>query len=312
MKPRLCLLFSVLLAHGSAAGRALRSSALLSVAGCALFTSPAAAAEVTAQQVIDRMKEHVGIPWTAGPTVDTFKDGDPATPVTGIATCMMATFDVLQRAAAQNCNLVITHEPTFYDHFDNFGPLASENDAVLQAKRDFIKAHHLVIFRFHDHIHQMKPDMVTAAVTRELGWKKFQSPDSIQKYVLPETTLGELAADIKQRLGIKSLRVTGDPATKVSRIGFAPGFGGFNNTRPLFQSPDVDVLVYGEAHEWELIEYAVDAITAGKKKGLITLGHIPSEEAGMKACAEWLKTFVPEVPIHFVTTPEPFWSPGSK
>ena len=289
MKPRLCLLSSVL----------------------CLLGSVAYAAELTAQQVIDRMKKESGVTWSAA-TVDTFKAGDPATPVTGIATCMMATLDVLQRAAAQNCNLVITHEPTFYDHFDVFAPLAAENDAVLQAKRDFIKAHNLVIFRFHDHIHQMKPDMITAAVTRELGWKKFQSPDSIQKYVLPETTLGELATSIQQRLGIKTLRVTGDPATKVRRIGFAPGFGGFSNTRPLFQSPDVDVLVYGEAHEWELIEYAVDAIASGKKKGLITLGHIPSEQAGMKDCAEWLKTFVSEVPIHFVVTPEPFWSPAAK
>lgn len=286
MKLRLCLLSSVLCLLGSAAQ----------------------AAEPTAQQVVDRLKKECGVPWSAA-TVDTFKDGDPQTPVTGVAVCMMSTLEVLQRAAAQGANLVITHEPTFYDHFDNFSPLAAENDAVLQAKRDFIKAHHMVVFRFHDHIHQMKPDTIIAGVTTALGWRPYQSADSIKKYILPETTLGALAADIKQKLGIKTLRVTGDPATKVSRIGFSPGASGFNSMRKLFQSPDVDVLVYGEAHEWELIEYAADAITAGKKKGLITMGHIPSEESGMKDCAEWLKTFVTEVPVHFVPTPEPFWSP---
>jgi hypothetical protein len=42
---------------------------------------------------------------------------------------------------------------------------------------------------------------------------------------------------------------------------------------------------------------------------LIVLGHVPSEEAGMKECARWLKTFVPEVPIEFVPSGEPFWTP---
>jgi putative NIF3 family GTP cyclohydrolase 1 type 2 len=311
MKLRPHLLLPVLLARGSAAGRALRSSALLSVAGCTLLASSAPAAELTAQQVIARMQQNSGIPWK-GPTVDTFKDGDPATPVKGIAVTMMATFDVLQRAAAQGCNLVITHEPTFWGHLDSYEPMASENDAVLQAKRDFIKAHNMVIFRFHDHIHQMKPDMIVTGVIKALDWQKFQSPDSNLKYILPETTLGELAADIQKRLGSRTLRVTGDPSVKVSKIGFSPGFSGFDRNRKLLQDPDVDVLMYGEAHEWETIEYAVDAITAGKKKGLITMGHIPSEEAGMKECAEWMKTFVPEVPIHFVSTPEPFWLPDAK
>ncbi len=290
----------------------MKSFLLSSLLGCILALRTLAANAPTAQQVIDRMKEHSGIPWGAGPTVDTFKDGDPGTPVTGVAVCMMATFDVLQRAAARDCNLVITHEPTFWGHLDSYEPMAAENDAVLQAKREFIRTHHMVIFRFHDHIHQMKPDMIVAGVIKALGWEKFQSPDSNLKYVLPEITLGELAGQVKTRLGIRTLRVTGDPSAKVSRIGFSPGFSGFGANRKLLQDPGVDVLVYGEAHEWETIEYAVDAITAGKKKGLLTLGHIPSEESGMKECAEWLKTFVPEVPIQFIATPEPFWSPNAK
>ena len=286
----------------------------LSLRSCLLFSalcllSTAHGAELTAQQVIDRMKANVGVPWGSGPTVDTFKAGDPNTPVKGVATCMMATFEVLKRAADQGANLIITHEPTFWGHLDSLEPMASENDAVLQAKRDFIKEHNLVIFRFHDYIHQMKPDMIVDGVTRALGWEKFRAEGSLVKYVLPETTLGKLAADISTKLGIKTLRVTGDPDAKVSRIGFSPGFSGFARHRPLLQDENVEVLVYGEAFEWETVEYAVDAINAGRKKGLITMGHIPSEEAGMKECAAWLKTFVTEVPVHFIATPEPFWYP---
>ena len=62
-------------------------------------------AQVTAQQIIDRIHKEVGIPWRAQ-TVDTFKAGDPNTPVSGVAVTMMATLDVLQRAAAAGDNLL--------------------------------------------------------------------------------------------------------------------------------------------------------------------------------------------------------------
>ena len=57
------------------------------------------------------------------------------------------------------------------------------------------------------------------------------------------------------------------------------------------------------------MEYAQDAIASGQKKALIVLGHVVSEQAGMKYCAEWLKGFVNEVPIEFIAAAEPFWRP---
>jgi len=40
------------------------------------------------------------------------------------------------------------------------------------------------------------------------------------------------------------------------------------------------------------------------------MGHVVSEQSGMRYCAEWLKTFVPEAPIEFIAAPEPFWTPS--
>ena len=75
------------------------------------------------------------------------------------------------------------------------------------------------------------------------------------------------------------------------------------------ERPDLDVLIIGESREWEGVEYMRDALTLGQKKGLLILGHVPSEESGMKECARWLKTFVPEVPVEFMPSGEPFWTP---
>ena len=77
----------------------------------------------------------------------------------------------------------------------------------------------------------------------------------------------------------------------------------------MLKRDDVVVLVIGEVPEWETIEYVADAASQGKRKALILMGHIPSEQAGMENCADWLKTFVKNVKIGFVPTAEPFWMP---
>ena len=41
------------------------------------------AAPLTAGQIVDRIKEHLGVPWRGGPT-DTFKSGGTDSVVTGI------------------------------------------------------------------------------------------------------------------------------------------------------------------------------------------------------------------------------------
>ena len=63
------------------------------------------------------------------------------------------------------------------------------------------------------------------------------------------------------------------------------------------------------AREWEAVEYAQDMIAAGLKKGLVLLGENASVQAGMRYCAEWMQTFITEVPVSFIPLPEPYWNP---
>lgn len=288
----------------------LRSAALAAALAIGATASPLASPDPapTARAVIDRIKAHVGIPWTE-PTVDTFKAGDPETPVTGIAVTMMATFDVLQRAAAEKRNLVITHEPTFYGHQDETTELEQEHDALYKAKADFIAAHHMVVWRFHDHWHRMTPDGIMTGMVRALAWGGYAKPGDPGIFTMPETTLGELATSVKQKLDAHTLRVVGDPDMKVTGVGLAPGFAGSSINRHVLQRPDVQVEVIGEAHEWEIVEYAADANTANLGKALIVIGHIPSEQAGMQECVRWMKTFVSEIPIALVPAKQPLWEP---
>ena len=240
--------------------------------------------------------------------MDTFKDGDPATPVTGVAVTMMATFDVLQRAAARGANLVITHEPTFYDHFDKLDVLEAEHDSVTAAKRTFIRKHHMVVVRMHDHWHRRHPEPMATDLARVLDWERYRGASEFL-YRLPETRLAELAATIRRRLPAPTLRVVGDSTMRVTQIALSPGAAGFERHRHFLQQDDVQVLVIGEAHEWETVEYVADAVTAGRRKALIILGHVPSEQDGMAEFAQWLGTFVKEVPVTFEPAADPFWAP---
>jgi putative NIF3 family GTP cyclohydrolase 1 type 2 len=266
------------------------------------------AESLTAEQVIRRIQKNVGIPWRPT-TVDTFKAGDPATRVTGIAVTMMATFDVLQRAAAAGKNLVITHEPTFYSHLDQTATLEQQNDEVLRAKQAFIVEHHMVVWRFHDHWHARKPDGILEGMTQALDWRKFQNQSEPHLFKLPQQSLASLASDVKRKLDVRTLRVVGDPSLMVSKIGFMPGAAGSPRHIAMLERPDVEVLMIGEAPEWETIEYVADAQAAKMPKALIIIGHIPSEQAGMQECTRWLKSFVSEVPVEFVPAREPFWLP---
>ncbi len=260
----------------------------------------------TAREVVAAIQTHVGVPW-ATETVDTFKAGSPDARVTGIAVTMMATMDVLRRAAGKGLNLVITHEPTFYTHLDKPEGMP-ESDPVWAGKRAFIEKHGLVVWRFHDHWHRRNPDGIDAGVTRALGWSGYRKGDRPALFVVPETTVRKLAAEVAQKLDSPVVRVVGDPEMKVSKVGLSLGAAGSAREIGALERDDVEVLLVGETREWETVAYAADAATLRKRKALVVIGHIPSEQAGMDECARWLRGFVKGVPVELVPAEQPFWT----
>jgi putative NIF3 family GTP cyclohydrolase 1 type 2 len=185
----------------------------------------------------------------------------------------------------------------------------AESDPVWAEKRAFIEKHNMVVWRFHDHWHMRHPDGILAGMVHVLGWEKYQRKDFPYGFTLPETTVQKLAQETATKLGSSVLRVVGNPDMKVTKIAFSPGSAGFVRESKALERDDVEVLLVGETREWETVEYAADAVTEGKRKALIVIGHIPSEQAGMEECTRWLETFVTGVKIEFVPSKQPFWLP---
>jgi len=262
---------------------------------------------MTAGDVIDRIKKNLGVPWRDATYRDTFKFGGPETVVTGIATTVFCSFQVVQRASAAGCNMIIPHEDTYWNDRDDVSIVG--DDPLYATKVDFMRKHNIVVFRIHDHMHAQRPDFTYVGSAREIGLDPSQetAPNS-HRFVIPETTLGALAEKVKARSGARALRVVGDPNARVRRIQLGVGYA-----TPAINNVEVDVVISGEQQEadgtLDSPEYVLDAVTLGINKGWIMLGHAISEESGMLEMADWIKGFVPEVPVRLVKAGEPFWAP---
>ena len=258
---------------------------------------------VTAQQVADRIRSAVGVLWRPQ-TNDGFKAGDPSTTVTGIAATVMASTDVLRRAAAAGQNLIVTQEPLFYAANDDPGNRAK--DPIYQAKKTFIDEHRLVVFRFAEHWNTRQPNESAKALAASLKWTS-ELPDAPQTYKIAETTLEGLAAQIRSRLPIRGgLRMVGQPGMRVRTVFLAPGTTSLSMAVTNLQR--ADVILAGEPREWEAVPYTLDTWSGGSGKGLIAIGRMISEEPGMQACAVWIRSLVPEVRVESIPVADPYWS----
>jgi len=276
---------------------------LLSISLSAFGANQNSSENPTAKSVIELIIQKTAAPAVQN-TVDVIKEGDPETPVTGIITTMFATMDVLKEAVAKKCNLIISHEPLYYNHADNKDQF--RNDPVFLEKQKFIIDNKLVVWRFHDYIHRINPDGIGMGMVAKLGYEPYQVNGSLSRFIIPETSLENLLRDLKQKFPAHAFHVVGNPSMKVSKVAFAAGAPGsathFNALR------ENDLLIAGEVSQWETYEYVRDAVQQGKNKAVIFLGHINSEEAGMEYCATWLKSFINNLPVHFVSSGASYWT----
>ena len=283
---------------------------------------------VTAQEVADRIGKNIGVEWKPG-SVDTFKAGDPAMAVTGIVTTSLASLDVLEQAVKRGANLIVTSEPTFYSRADKPTPPLPRRfrrganglavplppppgptppDRVFTAKDDFIEKNNLAVFRLSDHWRARVPNPFAEGLAKAFGWSRLAAKDDPAHLEIPPASLEAVVTHVKRSLRSRGgMRIVGDPQLNVRKVGFLPGSTPIQASIEML--PGVDAIVAGEVREWESVEYVLDTDALGGKKALILVGRIVSEDPGMRVCADWLKTIVPEVSSTWVSAGDPYWRP---
>jgi putative NIF3 family GTP cyclohydrolase 1 type 2 len=260
-------------------------------------------AGMTIRQVIENLQADIpGAPFPK--TVDTIKAGDWERPVKGIVTTMFATDAVIEKTIGLGANFIIAHEPTFYNHLDETDWLG--DDPVFKYKKDLLDKHGIVVWRFHDGLHEHRPDGVMMGVMNALGWDKYYSADNSPLVEIPAISLRVMITHVKARLGIDKLKYIGDPAQICHRIVLSPGAAGGRAQIGQVQKWEPDVFICGELNEWETSEYIRDARYQGRKISLIVLGHSASEEAGLQWLIPVLKEKAPGITATHVPSGDAF------
>lgn len=245
--------------------------------------------EWTAKQLMERI---VGEENLKSKTVDTCKQGDPDRTVRKVGTCLTPTVDVLRACREWGADLLITHEPCVYDHWD-----VPRNDPVTQKKSELLKTCDFVIWRFHDFIHKGNgPDGIHTGFLSKLGLTG--TYDGSRSFVpdQPITAL-ELAKRAEQAGLTRHARIAGKrdvPATRIELY-----LGACSDLADAFLHSDAQLAVLGETCEWRNVEQIRDAGQFGIDKSYVVLGHGASEWPGMEQLADRLQKDYPELEFRY-------------
>jgi putative NIF3 family GTP cyclohydrolase 1 type 2 len=256
-------------------------------------------AQLTAGDVVDRIKKNLGIPWNSSTFRDTYKIGGPEIQVKGIATTFGTNISVMQKAVKAGLNMIITHEPTFWSDADLIELV--KDDPLYHYKIDYAAKNNMVVWRCHDHAHAHHPDLIWEGWNKGLGWERYEVGGD-RGWTLPPTTLRELAQFIAKTLpsGTRSIRCIGDPNLPVTKA--------VSGRNLASMASDADCVISSDSREYDCFEYARDSVRMGIKRGYIYITHEAAEDVGMQNFANWLKPFVPELPIQYISTTDEFWN----
>lgn len=245
--------------------------------------------------------------------------GDSSQILTGVASTYMPTIDVIQKAIDQKCNLIIAHEPTWYNGQDISDWL--ENDETYIYKKNLIETHNIVIWRYHDYMHFAPKDLIYKGFEYYLGWEKYNvtgdktSDNPLENadliYEIPKTNLDSLMKLMQKKLNINSMRYIGAKTNSVKRIGVllggsALGLGDEKNPIKLLMRYDLDTIITGDIIEWTIPTYIKDTNNHQRNLSLIALTHKDSEEMGMKYIVSFLKDISNEVPVYYIGSDDLF------
>ena len=230
-------------------------------------------------------------------TVDTLKAGSPDKEVRKVATCFIATAQVIRQAAAWGADLIITHEPTFYEHRDDVTGL--QDDPVIGAKKTLLQQSGMTVYRYHDHAHCKKPDVIVDGLFKKLGWEISWSSFDQPAVLKTPMTARQMAADIQRKLGIAHVRVAGSLDAPLRSLSPMIGSPGEKWQLSALMRPDVDALLAGEVSEWRVCEYARDASLLGQNKAVLALGHAGSERDGMELLCAILQGLDPALETRY-------------
>lgn len=223
-------------------------------------------------------------------TVDRVIVGDPDKEVRRVLVTWISSFQACRVAVKRKFDLLVTHEPTFWDHWDYRGnPQDLGKSELATAKKRFIEENGLVILRNHDVWDRFPQFGIPWAWARylELGDRPtgFGHDGYQHRYDIQPTTLDALAVRVAAKsaaLGEPVVQVVGEPERMVSHVGINTGCAG---NLEIYEQMGCDVSIVADDGScyWRDIQKAAD-----NGQALIRVNHGTCEEPGMVTLTRYL------------------------
>ncbi|MBN1863432.1 MAG: Nif3-like dinuclear metal center hexameric protein [Victivallales bacterium] len=241
-----------------------------------------------------------------------FTNGDVSTRVDGLLIVWMADVASLERAVEIGCNVVLCHEPIYFNIKHELPPYRWLNPApeageppfhTNRRRREIIEDNNLTVLQCHyglDRYCLFQVFHETLGFSTPCFDKGWESVFPVE----PKTTLGRLAGNVRDRLGFDGpMRVVGDRDREISRVAFL--WGGMGLSGNLYWLVEVirngaNAGICGEMDEF-FMTFAKDADFP-----VIETSHRLSEEVGIGAYARHLKKVCPGMRLEFFQQGRPY------
>lgn len=272
-----------------------------------IISTPFDSANITAAELQKFLISLVELP---SKTVDRIIIGDANTKVKKIGTCWMPYWETCKKAVESGVNVLVTHEPTFYTHWD----LDEKNGdyyrspeftktqylELVDKKKKWINENGLVIIRNHDTMDALKEVGIPFALGQFLGFSNAEiiaSRTYYNVYKIKSQPAENVAKNIAQKLsefGQPGVAFYGNPNIAVSSIGI--GTGCICDPMQFADlKPDMFIAIDDVVRTWTQTTFAADS-----GQPLIVINHGTSEEAGMRMLNQIIKQQFPTLEtIHF-------------
>jgi putative NIF3 family GTP cyclohydrolase 1 type 2 len=222
----------------------------------------------------------------------------------------MPYWETCKKAVKSGVNVLVTHEPTFYTHWDldekeedYFRSPEFTKQAYLEQvekKKKWLIENRLVIIRNHDTMDKLKDVGIPFALGKFLGLNNsdiIASRTYYNVYKINNQTASGFAKFLAGKLsdiGQPGVAFYGDPDYPVASVGI--GTGCICDPMEFADlKPDIFIAIDDVVRTWTQTTYATDT-----GKPLIIINHGTSEEMGMRMLNQIIKQKFPNIEtIHF-------------
>jgi putative NIF3 family GTP cyclohydrolase 1 type 2 len=219
--------------------------------------------------------------------------------VNALTLCWMATPHAIHCAGEAGHDLLICHESLYfpYDVVNSLNkPDGWENWQVNRQRREMLERYDLSCLRIHGSADEI---CIYDTFAEDLGLRSPSFEDGLVKvFDIPQCSLGDLIEQVKERLGMASVRVATvtDLNQKISRVGLPwGGLGLLVNVRyqQALIEQNCDVFITGESDNYGF-RFAREC-----EVSVIETSHEISENNGLKRLTGILASEFPAVKINF-------------